>query len=134
MFHQFTTSITLQINKTHAISSLNIYHLIFLRSYSPLHPEYTKNDEISSRRLAVGYVPLGGFFLGTQNKLTLHVPPGGYEQPARRFLENFQKLRILMQQLRTMNIHTFNHTIMHKLYKTWFSSPNMDPFAYNWFA
>jgi len=94
----------------------------------------SRTGEINMCHLAVRYVPSGGVFPRTQNKLTLHVSPGGYEQPVKRFLENFQKLRISMQQLRSMNIHTFNHTIMHKLYKTWFNSLNLDPFAYNWFA
>jgi len=30
-------------------------------------------------RLAVGCVPPGGSFPGTQKRLKLHVPPGGYE-------------------------------------------------------
>ena len=60
-------------------------------------------------RLAVGYVPSGGSFLGTQNKLTLHVPPGGYEQPAKQFLENFQKLRISLQQWRPKNFQSYNY-------------------------
>jgi len=52
-----------------------------------------KTGEIALCRLAVGSLPPGGSSSGTQNRWKSHVLPSGYEQPARRFLENFQKLR-----------------------------------------
>jgi len=51
---------------------------------------------------------------GPRNRQNKYVPPGGYEQPARRFLENFQKLRFFNAIVMATHIHIINHTIMHK--------------------
>jgi len=83
--------------------------------------------------LAVGNLPPGGSSLETQVTLYWDESPGGHERPARRFLENFQKPKILRNKQSMcvqFNIHFMQSFLNLKLTiktpLTWFPLLNFD--------
>jgi len=76
----------------------------------------TQNWVKAMRRLAAGNVPTGGSPSRTQKHVKMHVLPGGYEQPAKRFLEIFQKTRKCNNQEAFLQFSMY-HVIPNQAYK-----------------